>query len=204
MVGIKKNLKNEHKGSVLLAATNFCLKTGDCFAVSVYAVEFCPCAPWLFPAPVFLTWNVFFRRAITFLNHTMPDFTDNGASNFIKYGNDYFATSETNYIRMIDPATLETKDKVRKNPLPPPRGWVVWSPRSWCITSTDAGGLHEVPAGEPGVLPPPLRQRWQRLQHGNFHSREGQDQIRAVQSSRRCSKRYFTRVWVGCDPFQVK
>lgn len=54
-------------------------------------------------------------RAITFLNHTVPDFTDNGASNFIKYGNDIFATSETNYIRMIDPVTLETKDKVRAN-----------------------------------------------------------------------------------------
>lgn len=53
-----------------------------------------------------------FCRAITFLNHTIPDFTDNGASNFIKYGNDFYATSETNYIRMIDPVTLETKDKV--------------------------------------------------------------------------------------------
>lgn len=42
----------------------------------------------------------------------MPDFTDNGASNFIKYGQDYFATSETNYIRKIDPVTLETQDKV--------------------------------------------------------------------------------------------
>lgn len=51
-------------------------------------------------------------RAITFLNHTVPDFTDNGASNIIKYGNDYYATSETNYIRKIDPVTLETQDKV--------------------------------------------------------------------------------------------
>lgn len=42
----------------------------------------------------------------------MPDFTDNGASNFIKYGNNYYATSETNYIRKIDPVTLETQDKV--------------------------------------------------------------------------------------------
>ncbi|XP_029979097.1 beta,beta-carotene 15,15'-dioxygenase [Sphaeramia orbicularis] len=54
----------------------------------------------------------FIVKAITFLNHTVPDFTDNGASNFIKYGNDYFATSETNYIRKIDPVTLETQDKV--------------------------------------------------------------------------------------------
>lgn len=63
------------------------------------------------------TSKVFFFliRAITFLNHTVPDFTDNGASNFIKYGNDYYATSETNYIRTIDPVTLETKDKVTKS-----------------------------------------------------------------------------------------
>uniref|UniRef100_A0A3Q2Z5W0 Beta-carotene oxygenase 1 n=1 Tax=Hippocampus comes TaxID=109280 RepID=A0A3Q2Z5W0_HIPCM len=54
----------------------------------------------------------FIVKAITFLNHTVPDFTDNGASNFIKYGQDYFATSETNYIRKIDPVTLETQDKV--------------------------------------------------------------------------------------------
>ncbi|KAM3860245.1 beta,beta-carotene 15,15'-dioxygenase [Diretmus argenteus] len=54
----------------------------------------------------------FIYKAITFLNHTIPDFTDNGASNFIKYGNDYYATSETNYIRKIDPVTLETQDKV--------------------------------------------------------------------------------------------
>ncbi|KAM9332031.1 beta,beta-carotene 15,15'-dioxygenase [Pholidichthys leucotaenia] len=54
----------------------------------------------------------FIVKVITFLNHTVPDFTDNGASNFIKYGDSYFATSETNYIRKIDPVTLETQDKV--------------------------------------------------------------------------------------------
>lgn len=54
----------------------------------------------------------FIFKAITFLNHTMPDFTDNGPSNIIKYGDEYFATSETNYIRKIDPVTLETQDKV--------------------------------------------------------------------------------------------
>ncbi|XP_047206163.1 beta,beta-carotene 15,15'-dioxygenase isoform X2 [Girardinichthys multiradiatus] len=54
----------------------------------------------------------FIFKAITFLNHTVPDFTDNGSSNIIKYGDDYFATSETNYIRKIDPVTLETQDKV--------------------------------------------------------------------------------------------
>ncbi|KAG9267116.1 beta,beta-carotene 15,15'-dioxygenase-like [Astyanax mexicanus] len=53
-----------------------------------------------------------FSKVITFLNHTVPDFTDNCAGNIIKYGNDYYATSETNYIRKIDPMTLETQDKV--------------------------------------------------------------------------------------------
>ncbi|XP_067343020.1 beta,beta-carotene 15,15'-dioxygenase isoform X1 [Channa argus] len=51
-------------------------------------------------------------KVVTFLNHTVPDFTDNGASNIIKYGNEYHATSETNYIRKIDPVTLDTQDKV--------------------------------------------------------------------------------------------
>ncbi|KAJ7986097.1 hypothetical protein DPEC_G00347270 [Dallia pectoralis] len=51
-------------------------------------------------------------KAITFLNNTVPDFTDNCGSNFIRYGKDYYATSETNYIRKIDPTTLETLDKV--------------------------------------------------------------------------------------------
>lgn len=65
---------------------------------------------WLLP---FLTANLLLFRAITFLHHTVPDFTDNGASNIIKYGNDYYATSETNYICKIDPVTLETQDKVK-------------------------------------------------------------------------------------------
>lgn len=55
-----------------------------------------------------------YSRVITFINHTVPDFTDNCASNIIKYGNDYYATSETNYIRKIDPVTLETQDKVKQ------------------------------------------------------------------------------------------
>ncbi len=56
-------------------------------------------------------------RVITFLSHTIPDFTDNCANNIIKYGNDYHATSETNYIRKIDPITLETEDKVKQMPV---------------------------------------------------------------------------------------
>ncbi|XP_033964910.1 beta,beta-carotene 15,15'-dioxygenase-like [Pseudochaenichthys georgianus] len=65
----------------------------------------------VYPAPS----KNFIFKVITFLNHTVPDFTDNGASNFIKYGNDFYATSETNYIRKIDPVTLETLDKVTAN-----------------------------------------------------------------------------------------
>ncbi|XP_023991599.2 beta,beta-carotene 15,15'-dioxygenase-like [Salvelinus sp. IW2-2015] len=51
-------------------------------------------------------------RVITFLNHTVPDFTDNCGNNFIRYGKDYYATSETKCIRKVDPVTLETQDKV--------------------------------------------------------------------------------------------
>jgi len=53
-----------------------------------------------------------FTKVITFLNHAVPDFTDNCGNNIIRYGNDYYATSETNYIRKINPVTLETLDKV--------------------------------------------------------------------------------------------
>ncbi|XP_030621009.1 beta,beta-carotene 15,15'-dioxygenase [Chanos chanos] len=53
-----------------------------------------------------------FNKVITFLNHTIPDFTDNCGNNIVRYGKDYYATSETNYIRKIDPFTLETKEKV--------------------------------------------------------------------------------------------
>ncbi|XP_073763284.1 beta,beta-carotene 15,15'-dioxygenase isoform X1 [Danio rerio] len=53
-----------------------------------------------------------FSKVITFLSHTIPDFTDNCGNNIIKYGNDFHATSETNYIRKIDPVTLETQEKI--------------------------------------------------------------------------------------------
>ncbi|KAJ8417698.1 hypothetical protein AAFF_G00225410 [Aldrovandia affinis] len=53
-----------------------------------------------------------FTKVITFLSQTIPDFTDNCGNNIIRYGSDYYATSETNYIRKIDPETLETLDKV--------------------------------------------------------------------------------------------
>ncbi|KAG5270135.1 hypothetical protein AALO_G00189150 [Alosa alosa] len=53
-----------------------------------------------------------FSKFITFLNHAVPDFTDNCGANIIQYGKDFYATSETNYIRKINPETLETLDKV--------------------------------------------------------------------------------------------
>uniref|UniRef100_A0A674CE93 Beta-carotene oxygenase 1 n=1 Tax=Salmo trutta TaxID=8032 RepID=A0A674CE93_SALTR len=38
-------------------------------------------------------------KVITFLNHMVPDFTDNCGNNFIRCGKDCYATSETNYIQ---------------------------------------------------------------------------------------------------------
>lgn len=38
--------------------------------------------------------------------------TDNASVNFVKYKGDYYVSTETNYMRRIDPQTLDTKDKV--------------------------------------------------------------------------------------------
>lgn len=53
-----------------------------------------------------------FSKAFSYLSHTIPDFTDNCLINIIKCGRDFYATTETNYIRKIDPQTLETLEKV--------------------------------------------------------------------------------------------
>ncbi|XP_036893801.1 beta,beta-carotene 15,15'-dioxygenase isoform X2 [Sturnira hondurensis] len=53
-----------------------------------------------------------FSKAFSYLSHTIPDFTDNCLINIIKCGQDFYATTETNYIRKIDPQTLETLEKV--------------------------------------------------------------------------------------------
>ncbi|XP_030874927.1 beta,beta-carotene 15,15'-dioxygenase, partial [Leptonychotes weddellii] len=60
-----------------------------------------------------------FSKAFTYLSHTIPDFTDNCLINIMKCGEDFYATTETNYIRKINPQNLETleKDKKGKNPL---------------------------------------------------------------------------------------
>ncbi|KAE8277149.1 Beta,beta-carotene 15,15'-dioxygenase [Larimichthys crocea] len=49
-----------------------------------------------------------FSRVFTHLCNIIPDFTDNNLINIIRYGQDYYASSEINYINQIDPATLET------------------------------------------------------------------------------------------------
>uniref|UniRef100_A0A3Q4BE69 Uncharacterized protein n=1 Tax=Mola mola TaxID=94237 RepID=A0A3Q4BE69_MOLML len=53
-----------------------------------------------------------FSRALTHLSNVIPDFTDNNLINIIRYGQDYYASSEVNYINQIDPATLETVGRV--------------------------------------------------------------------------------------------
>ncbi|CAN9498320.1 unnamed protein product [Ophioblennius macclurei] len=53
-----------------------------------------------------------FSRAFTHLSNVIPDFTDNNLINIIRYGQDYFASSEVNYMNQIDPDTLETIGRV--------------------------------------------------------------------------------------------
>lgn len=53
-----------------------------------------------------------FSRAFTHLCNAIPDFTDNNLINIIRYGRDYYASSEINYINQIDPATLETVSRI--------------------------------------------------------------------------------------------
>ncbi|XP_055001563.1 beta,beta-carotene 15,15'-dioxygenase [Sorex araneus] len=53
-----------------------------------------------------------FSKAFSYLSHTIPDFTDNCLINIMRCGGDFYATTETNYIRRIDPQTLDTLEKV--------------------------------------------------------------------------------------------
>ncbi|XP_006888946.1 PREDICTED: beta,beta-carotene 15,15'-monooxygenase [Elephantulus edwardii] len=53
-----------------------------------------------------------FAKAFSYLSHTIPDFTDNCLINIMRCGEDFYATTETNYIRKINPQTLETLEKV--------------------------------------------------------------------------------------------
>ncbi|XP_028595438.2 beta,beta-carotene 15,15'-dioxygenase [Podarcis muralis] len=53
-----------------------------------------------------------FAKAFCYLSHTIPEFTDNCLINIMRNGDDYYATSEVNFIRKINPRTLETMEKV--------------------------------------------------------------------------------------------
>ncbi|XP_068165729.1 beta,beta-carotene 15,15'-dioxygenase [Antennarius striatus] len=53
-----------------------------------------------------------FSRVFTHLCNIIPDFTDNNLISIIRYGRDYYASSEINYINQVDPATLETVGRV--------------------------------------------------------------------------------------------
>ncbi|XP_068594895.1 beta-carotene 15, 15-dioxygenase 2, like [Brachionichthys hirsutus] len=53
--------------------------------------------------------NIFSRF---FSRFTFPKTTDNGNVNFVKYRGDYYVSTETNFMRRIDPRSLETKEKV--------------------------------------------------------------------------------------------
>ncbi|KAM6177464.1 beta,beta-carotene 15,15'-dioxygenase [Erethizon dorsatum] len=53
-----------------------------------------------------------FSKAFSYLSHTIPDFTDNCLINIMRCGEDFYATTETNYMRRINPWTLETLEKV--------------------------------------------------------------------------------------------
>uniref|UniRef100_A0A8D0GRU9 Beta-carotene oxygenase 1 n=1 Tax=Sphenodon punctatus TaxID=8508 RepID=A0A8D0GRU9_SPHPU len=53
-----------------------------------------------------------FAKAFCYLSHTIPEFTDNCLINIMRNGDDYYATSEVNFIRKINPQTLETLEKV--------------------------------------------------------------------------------------------
>uniref|UniRef100_A0A672JKU7 Beta,beta-carotene 9',10'-oxygenase-like n=1 Tax=Salarias fasciatus TaxID=181472 RepID=A0A672JKU7_SALFA len=53
--------------------------------------------------------NIFERF---FSRFQIPKATDNAAVNFVKYKGDYYVSTETNYMRRVDPQSLETKEKV--------------------------------------------------------------------------------------------
>ncbi|XP_077165730.1 beta,beta-carotene 15,15'-dioxygenase isoform X2 [Paroedura picta] len=53
-----------------------------------------------------------FAKAFCYLSHTIPEFTDNCMINIIRNGDGYYASTEVNFLRRIDPQTLETLEKV--------------------------------------------------------------------------------------------
>uniref|UniRef100_A0A8C3AS17 Beta-carotene 15, 15-dioxygenase 2, like n=1 Tax=Cyclopterus lumpus TaxID=8103 RepID=A0A8C3AS17_CYCLU len=53
--------------------------------------------------------NIFARF---FSRFQIPKATDNASVNFVTYKGDYYVSTETNYMRRVDPQSLETKEKV--------------------------------------------------------------------------------------------
>ncbi|XP_062310799.1 beta-carotene 15, 15-dioxygenase 2, like [Osmerus eperlanus] len=53
--------------------------------------------------------NIFARF---FSRFKVPKATDNASVNFVKYKGDYYVSTETNFMRRVDPQSLETKEKV--------------------------------------------------------------------------------------------
>ncbi|KAK6294576.1 hypothetical protein J4Q44_G00354060 [Coregonus suidteri] len=53
-----------------------------------------------------------FSKAFSYLLAAIPDFTDNNLINIIRYGEDYYASSEVNYMNQIDPMTLDVIGKM--------------------------------------------------------------------------------------------
>ncbi|XP_061549307.1 beta,beta-carotene 15,15'-dioxygenase [Phycodurus eques] len=53
-----------------------------------------------------------FSRVFTHLSNIIPDFTDNNMINIIRYGQDYYASSEINYMNQINPVTLGTIGRI--------------------------------------------------------------------------------------------
>ncbi|CAN9513356.1 unnamed protein product [Ophioblennius macclurei] len=47
-----------------------------------------------------------------FSRFQIPKATDNAGVNFVKYKGDHYVSTETNYMRRVDPQSLETKEKV--------------------------------------------------------------------------------------------
>lgn len=47
--------------------------------------------------------------------NTIADFTDNNLVNIIRYGDEYFTSSEVNFINQINPVTLDTTGRVSAN-----------------------------------------------------------------------------------------
>ena len=61
-------------------------------------------------------WTTNFAKVPYFISswrlHVWTEATDNASVNFVKYKGDYYVSTETNYMRRVDPQSLETKEKV--------------------------------------------------------------------------------------------